>query len=237
MEVGLRYLGDPHACSYLPGQVERLEYDLVLRLSPAEYQERMHQAWRRFGRTLFRPRCRACAACRPLRVDVARFRPDRSQRRARRDNAADIRVEVGPPAVDEARLALYRRYHAHQAQAKGWPDHQGEDAASYRQSFLDNPFPTQEWRHWLGGRLVGVGYVDVLPAGLSAIYFFYDPDHRDRSLGTWNVLSLIEHAAARGLPHVYLGYYIAGSRSMSYKARFAPNQVLGPDGHWRDFRP
>jgi arginine-tRNA-protein transferase len=72
--------------------------------------------------------------------------------------------------------------------------------------------------------------------GLSAIYFFYDPRQRHRSPGTWNVLCLIEEAARRGLPYLYLGYYVAGCASMSYKPRFVPNQLRGDDGVWRDFR-
>src|SRR5205823_11558684 len=132
-------------------------------------------------------------------------------------------------------LALYDRYHAHQADAKGWPQHPARDAHGYAQSFVENPFPTEEWCYFLEGRLVGVGYVDVLPGGLSAIYFFYDPDERHRALGTWNVLKIIESAAQQGIPHVYLGYYVAGSPSMLYKSRFLPNQLLGLDGRWHDF--
>jgi arginine-tRNA-protein transferase len=73
--------------------------------------------------------------------------------------------------------------------------------------------------------------------GLSAIYFFYDPRERHRSLGTWNVLCLLDEAVRRGLPFVYLGYYVEGCPSMAYKPRFAPNQVRGSDGVWRAFRP
>ena len=83
--------------------------------------------------------------------------------------------------------------------------------------------------------MVGVGYVDVLPEGMSAIYFYYDPVERDRSLGTFNVLSVLRAAADRGLPHVYLGYYVEGCRSLEYKGRFRPNEVLGPDGEWETF--
>ena len=116
------------------------------------------------------------------------------------------------------------------------PDRQQETPAEYFDTFVDNPFPVQEWRYFLGEALVGIGYVDPLPVGLSAITFLYDPGHRDRSLGTWNVLALIDRAREHGLPHVYLGYYIADCRSMAYKARFLPNQTLDPDGKWRDFR-
>ena len=42
-------------------------------------------------------------------------------------------------------------------------------------------------------------------------------------------------SARRRLPYVYLGYYVAGCPSMSYKPRFAPNQLRDPDGVWRDF--
>ena len=106
----------------------------------------------------------------------------------------------------------------------------------YDDSFVDNPFPTREWRYYLGEALVGVGYVDPLAIGPSAITFIHDPSHRERSLGTYNVLALIDHARTLGQPHVYLGYYVAECPSMAYKARFATNQVLGLDGIWRDFR-
>jgi arginine-tRNA-protein transferase len=101
--------------------------------------------------------------------------------------------------------------------------------------FVANPFATEEWRYWIDGRLVAVGYVDVLSDGLSAIYFFYDPDERRRSLGTFNVLSIIESARRRGLRWAYLGYYVRGCRSLEYKGLFRPNEVLGSDGAWAPF--
>jgi arginine-tRNA-protein transferase len=212
-----------------------MEYEQVLRLSPAEYRDRMAQGWRRFGHVLFRPRCTACTACRSLRVVVDRFRPDRSQRRVIKANADAVRLRIGEPAVTPAKLGLYDRYHAYQSEAKNWPVHAPKDAEEYESTFVDNPFPTQEWCYYLKDRLLGVGYVDDLPGALSAIYFFYDPDERGRSPGTWNVLSLLAHAAGRGVPYLYLGYYVAGCGSMEYKARFVPNQVL-EGNRWRDFR-
>jgi arginine-tRNA-protein transferase len=197
---------------------------------------RVVQGWRRFGISLFRPRCPACSACQSLRVLVDRFQPTRSQRRVQKTNQDSVQLRIGPPGVSRAKLDLYDRYHAYQAQAKAWPEHAPRDAHGYASSFVHNPFPTHEWCYYVGTRLVGVGYVDDLPGGLSAIYFFYDPAERQRSLGTWNVLSLLANAAARRIPYLYLGYYVAGCPSMEYKVRFAPNQLLEPDGHWHDFR-
>jgi arginine-tRNA-protein transferase len=236
MESVFQFVATPSPCGYLPEQVWQLEYEIVRKLSREEYLARLNGGWRRFGATLFRPRCPACSACRSLRVDVQRFRPNRRLRRVRAANAGQVDLRIGAPAVTRDKLDLYDRFHAFQADFKGWPEHEAKDARSYLQSFAQNPLPTQEWCYYLDNRLVGVGYVDDLPLGMSAIYFFYDPDHRDRSLGTWNILCLLDQAARKKVPYLYLGYYVEGCGSMAYKATFEPNQVLEPDGHWHDFR-
>jgi arginyl-tRNA--protein-N-Asp/Glu arginylyltransferase len=242
MESLFRYVTEPHTCSYLPDQVQRTEYEYVGALTPAEYLQRMYENWRRFGNALFRPVCDACQACQAIRIPVADFRPDRSQKRVRRLNEDVVRLRIGTPSATTTKLDLYDRYHAFQAVAKGWPEHPAQDASSYESSFVRQPFAVEEWRYYLGNTLIGVGYVDHLPntaalaGGLSAIYYYYDPDEMHRSLGTWNVLSVLDEAARRGLPYVYLGYYVKGCASMEYKMRFAPNQLLGADGVWRDGR-
>jgi leucyl-tRNA---protein transferase len=232
----LRYLSEPTACGYLPDQIWRLEFEQVAALTAQEYMQRMAQGWRRFGHALFRPRCQSCSACQPLRVVVNGFRPDRSQRRAWNSNSGDLRLRIQRPAVTREKLDLYDRYHSFQAEEKGWPEHAPKDAEGYARSFVHNPFPTEEWCYLLGRKLVGVGYVDHLSKGMSGIYFFYDPGERHRSLGTFNVLAMLHEAARRRSPHLYLGYYVAGCSSMMYKSRFVPNQVLGPDGCWHDFK-
>jgi arginine-tRNA-protein transferase len=222
----------PSPCGYLPDRDWQLTYEFVAEMTAAEYGERMVAGWRRFGHSLFRPACPTCRACRSLRVPTDAFRPDRSQRRALAANDGEVALTVGVPAVTRAKLDLYDRFHAFQHEHKGWPDRGPEDPGDYAESFVDNPFAAEEWRYAVGGKLVGVGYVDPVPAGLSAVYFFHDPDHRDRSLGTYNVLCVIREAARRGLPHAYLGYHVAGCRSLEYKARFRPHEVLGEDGRW-----
>jgi leucyl-tRNA---protein transferase len=234
MESLFRYVAPPSACGYLPDQLWSLEYEMVAALTAPEYFERLVQGWRRFGGMLFRPRCRECQACQSLRVDVARFRPNRSQRRVAAVNAGEIEMRIGRPTVTRAKLQLYDRYHAFQSDFKSWPQHPAKDAASYRESFVQNPPFTEEWCYYLEGQLVGVGYVDDLREAMSAIYFFYDPTQRARGLGTWNVLALLAEAARRGRRHVYLGYYVPGCSSLAYKANFKPNQILHADGRWLD---
>jgi len=226
------FVTDPSVCEYLPDQRRQLRYDVAQRLTPAEYADRLQRGWRRFGFAMFRPECPACRQCQSLRVPVGAFRPSRSQKRAWKANHRDVSLVMGRPTVSEAHRSLYDSFHHHQSHEKGWPSPEANGV----DTFLDNPFATEEWRYITGGRLIGVGYVDRLPQALSAIYFYYDPDERSRSLGTYNVLSIIERARALGVPHVYLGYYVEGCRSLAYKAAFQPNEVLARDGSWVPFR-
>jgi arginine-tRNA-protein transferase len=236
METLFRFVPPPSPCGYLPSRSWQLEYEQVAQLTAAEYEQRLQEGWRRFGLMLFRPQCPACTACQSLRVLVDCFRPRRSQRRVQRANEGIVRVEIAAPRVNRAKLQLYDRYHAFQTALKGWPQHPARDPDTYLDSFVNNPFSVQEWCYYLGRNLVGVGYVDDMPTSLSAIYFYYDPEERHRCLGTWNVLRIIQEAQARDLPHVYLGYFVAGCSSLEYKANFVPNEVLGSDGVWLPFR-
>jgi len=231
VEARLRFFTEAHRCEYLPEETARFEYLIVDRMSAGEYLEWLRRGWRRFGHALFHPACRSCGACRSLRVPVASFQRHRTLRRVWKANAGRVTIVMGEPSPSAEVRALYEKFHRYQQAAKGWPapDEQGPNA------FLLNPFPTEEWRYLVNGRLVGVGYVDALADGLSAIYYFCDPDERGRSLGTFNVLSIIEEAGRRGLPWVYLGYYVKGCRSLEYKGRFSPNEVLSPDGTWTPF--
>ena len=80
MESLFRYTAPPSACGYLPTERWSLEYEMVADLSVQEYTQRLEQGWRRFGAMLFHPKCPVCRACQSLRVEVPKFRPNRSQR-------------------------------------------------------------------------------------------------------------------------------------------------------------
>jgi arginine-tRNA-protein transferase len=237
-----RLVENPHACAYLPHERASLEVRVMLDVTPVEMDTLLERAWRRFGPVYFRPACRACGECVSLRVATAAFAPSKSQRRASRACAALRRV-VGRPAVDAARLALYAKWHADRERARRW-----EANAQTRERYaLEFAFPHPCAREAAfyddaaasetgeGGRLVGLGLYDRTPRALSAAFFFYDPEYAHLSLGTANVLSLVEEARAAGLPHVYLGYRVAGCASLRYKAAFRPHELLfgRPEMHER----
>ncbi len=229
------YLPPESVCSYLPDRLSQLEYRVIPGLTKDEYMQLVHRGWRRFGQMLFKPRCAACTACQPIRVLVDRFKPDRNQRRVQKANQ-DLELRIGSPVIDEVRADLYYRHHKHHAVQKGWPNPDFGGGTDHIENIMEGPFPVEEWTYYLDGKLLAVSYIDSLPEGYSGIYFYHDPDFRDRSLGNWICLSLIEQAKLSNFPYIYLGYYIEGCRSMEYKGKFAPNQVLGLDGQWNNFK-
>ncbi len=224
----LKHLVEPaRACSYLPNERASLEIRLLLDVSSAELDAMLERGWRRFGPCYFRPACEACFECVTLRVPVATFAPSKSQRRAAKA-ASRLRRIVGRPIVDDERLALYSRWHASREASRGW-DSNEIDAERYA---LDFGFPhpcAREVSFYdddAGGKLVGLGICDETPRAMSAAYFFYDPDYGHMSLGTANVVLLVEEAKRRAASHVYLGYRVEACASLRYKAGFRAHEIL-----------
>lgn len=218
---------EPRACSYLADETASLEVHVMVDVSPTELEAMLARGWRRFGPCYFRPVCAPCGECVTLRVVADRFTPSKSQRRAARKSARLRRV-VGRPIVDDARLALYAKWHENRENVRDWPASE-QSAERYA---LDFAFPHPAAREVAfydddaGGRLVGVGLCDETPHALSAAFFFYDPEYAHDSLGVANVVTLVDDARKRGLPHVYLGYRVLGCASLKYKARYVPHELL-----------
>jgi leucyl-tRNA---protein transferase len=219
---------EPRRCSYLPDRYAALEHRIMLDASSEELEAMLVRGWRRFGPDYFRPACVGCSACVPIRVPTAGFQLSKSQRRALK-NASELSVVLGPPRIDDERLALYARWHAFREAARDWSPAE-VDRESYYLSFA---FPHPSVREIAyydereGARkLVGVGICDETKNAWSAVYFYYDPDYAHMSLGIMNVLIQIKLAAARARSHVYLGYLVGGCASMQYKAGFRPNERL-----------
>jgi arginyl-tRNA--protein-N-Asp/Glu arginylyltransferase len=227
----VRVLVTPESpCAYLPGRSSRMAFRIVEEGYAIDEDRMLEAGWRRFGWFQFRPVCRGCARCVPLRVPVRSFRPSRSQRRVLRRNQ-DVSLEVGEPLIDDERLELYERFHESRRRTRGWPESRKEPD-EYRSAFVENPTTTLEFRYRLAGRLVGIAYVGATPRALNSIYAFHDPTLSRRSLGTFDILKEIELARDMDLEYVYLGYLVEGCLSMEYKKAFGPHEVL-VGAEWR----
>lgn len=220
-----RFATQPHPCPYLPDESASLTYRVLISISSLDYESMLQRGWRRFGCEFFRPSCAVCTECRSLRVPLATFVPSRSQRRALAGNS-DIEVVVDAARVTPDHVQLYNDYHADMHVKKDWPL-QSHTLQSYYQSFVIGDWPfAHELRYYERGKLVGVALADITPHAMSCIYFYHDPAWRSRSPGVFSVMQQIAYARELGLPYVYLGYWVAGSRSMAYKAQYRPHELL-----------
>lgn len=212
---------EPEACPYLDDRVARLPLRWQLHpLAPAELDLSLANGDRRVGRMLYRTTCPACNACEAIRIPVGGFTPTKSQRRALARNQ-DLRIEVGPAAYSDERLALYNRHKRGRGLAKA---ERNMSRRGYEGWFVESCVQTMEMRYLLGDRLVAVGIVDVGARDTSSVYFYFDPDEERRSLGVYSCLVELDWQRQRGGRFHYLGLYVADCRHLNYKADYFPHE-------------
>ena len=225
----LRFFATPgHPCSYFADrEATTLFVDSGSPKDPALYARLSELGFRRSGAHIYRPECRRCRACIPVRVPVARFRPRRIHRRVRAANR-DLTLRVLPARFEPAHFALYRRYLSARHAGGGMDDPSPEQ---YR-DFLTSPWcDTLFFEYSLGGAVLCVSVIDRLAGALSCAYTFFDPGHGRRSLGTYAILRAIDAARRDSLDWLYLGYYIADAPRMRYKAGYLPQERF-TGGRW-----
>lgn len=227
------YATAPYECSYLPSRLARSQVASPSHLiTPAFYDQLIRQGFRRSGIFTYRPYCDNCLECVPLRVDVDAFSPSRSQRRAWKAHS-NLQASIRDMHFNPEHYELYQRYQKHR-HADGGMDRDGEE--QYCQFLLQSHVHTKLVEFHIMDTvnqqmtLKMVSIVDVLDAGLSAVYTFFDPTEH-ASYGTYNVLWQLEWAKQLGLQHVYLGYWIRESQKMNYKTNFRPFEIYR-SGQW-----
>jgi arginyl-tRNA--protein-N-Asp/Glu arginylyltransferase len=222
------YATAPYPCSYLPDRLARSQVATPSHLIDTRvYGELVRLGFRRSGAFTYRPYCDHCRACVPVRVPVATFRPNRTQRRVLRDHRHLV-VTRRELAYDPDHYALYLRYQRERHPGGGMDQDSREQ---YQHFLLHSNVSTDLCEFREDGVLRMVSLVDRLADGLSSVYTYFDPAPGDSSYGTYSILWQILRCQALGLPYLYLGYWIAQSPKMAYKATFRPIEGL-VDGRW-----
>jgi arginyl-tRNA--protein-N-Asp/Glu arginylyltransferase len=199
---------------------------------PPEFMDRLWAAgWRHFGVSFFRysfdvVETKAVTIW-PLRLDLEKFVPTKSQRRVLRKNQ-DARCEFVPATLSAEARAMF---HEHKTR---FADNVPEEL----DCFLSDdparvPCPCLECRVWLGDELAAISYLDLGAAATSAVYGIFSPRHSSRSLGLFTMLREIEHSRGRGCRYYYPGYAAQEASHYDYKKQFTGLEYLDwGSGEW-----
>ncbi len=231
------YVTAPQPCPYLEGRSERKLFTALQGENAEKLNDALSkQGFRRSQNVLYRPSCAECCACLSARIRVADFTPSKSQRRTLKRNA-DLRREATSPWATEDQYALFRRYLDSRHADGGMAD---MDIFEFAAMIEETPVKSRVVEYTAPATadrnrrsLTAVCLTDVLDDGLSMVYSFYDPDRVGDSLGTYIILDHVEIARRAGLPYVYLGYWVPGSRKMGYKSGFRALEIY-KNGQWQD---
>jgi arginine-tRNA-protein transferase len=238
------FMTAPASCPYLQGQVERKVFTHLVGQRAPEMNDILTQGgFRRSQNIAYRPACESCRACVSVRILADEFEPTRSMRRVLATNE-DLVGREYPAEPSTEQFSLFRKYLDSRHTQGGMSD---MSVLDYAMMVEDTHVNTKiieyrirsegdGWRSPPSGRLVAAALTDMMADGVSMVYSFYDPELEARSLGTFMILDHIRRTQAKGLPHVYLGYWVQGSRKMAYKTRFLPQEHLLNQG-WTLYEP
>jgi arginyl-tRNA--protein-N-Asp/Glu arginylyltransferase len=232
------FLTAPSPCPYLDGQFERKVFTHLVGDKASEMNDLLTQGgFRRSQNIAYRPACETCRACVSVRILAQEFTASRNMKRVLQHNSDLVgHMHNAEPSTEQ--YSLFRSYLDARHRRGGMSDmtvldyammvedtHVDTKVIEYRRRGPDT-FITGKGQ----GELIAVALTDKMADGLSMVYSYFNPDFEERSLGTFMILDHIARAKAMGLPHVYLGYWVNGSRKMNYKMRFMPQEHLGPKG-------
>ena len=227
------YVTAPQPCPYLEGRLERkLFTHLTHDKPPALVDNLLKGGFRRSQNIAYMPYCEGCQACVSVRVAVDEFTPNRSFQRVLKANADLTTRRIAPHPTAE-QYSLFRDYIDQRHSDGGMADMTVLDYAMMIEDSIITTFLSEYRAPATGsseGPLMGIALCDRLSDGISMVYSFYDTEVPQRSFGTYMILEHVEYARQLGLPYLYLGYWIEGSRKMNYKTRFHPQERLTGNG-------
>jgi len=203
------------------------------RVTPAQLDLLLAQAWRHFGTQFFRYSYGFyeldVRLVIPLRIRIADFSLSKSQRRTLRQNA-DLTTVVRPINITSDAEHLFN---VHKERFKsGVPDSIYDFLSRHPES---EPCDANEIAVYDGDQLIAVSYFDVGATAGSGIYAMFDPQYSSRRLGIYTLLKEIEIAHLSRKEFYYLGYAYEGPSFYDYKKQFSGSEWFDWTGNWRRF--
>ena len=229
-----------YKCAYLPNRSVRMNYKHIEEATQTYNSALIARGWRRFGCYYFHPICNGCNECKSIRVNVNDYILRKSQKKSIKRNK-ETKIIIQKPTLSQAHIDLYNKYHAFKHKKDDW-SHRNISPREYKENFVEGAHDFgKEILYIKDDVLIGVDLIDILDDGISSIYFYYDPDYPNLSLGTYSLLYQVELAKVLELPWIYLGYWVDGCKAFSYKPNFQPQEILDgfPDineiSSWKNF--
>lgn len=227
------YITVESPCGYYDDRVSRnLVPDPDIPITASIYNQLIQHGFRRSGGHSYRPHCGDCQACIACRIPVQHFITSRSQKRCLKANK-DVSMIITQAGYSDETFDLYQRY----INSRHFGGSMENPCKEDFQQFLYNDWCDTKFLEFrLDNKLIAVAVTDMVGNGVSAVYSFFDPELKQRSLGTYCILQQIEFARHCHIDYVYLGYWIEDHPKMHYKNKFKPLELY-LDDRWQQYNP
>ena len=215
-------------CPYLKGRREkRIVAELGNSHAEQLHDELSEVGFRRSHGVVYKPACPNCRECIPVRIVLSDFLFSRSQKRVWTKNN-DLIAEILPPVASEEQFKLFSKY---QLERHPFGDMSRMSLLDYQSMIEETPIKTLfvEFRDQ-NNSLTACLLLDQISNGVSAVYSFFNPEIKGRSLGKFMILWLIKFAREQMKSFVYLGFWVKGSDKMNYKTNFKPLEYFTSNG-------
>ena len=193
------------------------------------FQDLIEKGFRRSGQYIYKPSCKSCTACIPIRLSVQKFLSSSSQKRVfKKHQHFDVR-EVSLTFKQE-HFDLYSKYQNKRHSSINNDQNKIDD---YNDFLIKSNVNSKLVEFWDGGLLKIVSIIDMMSDGISAVYTFFDPDDEKVSYGTYSIIWLINWCKIQQFKYMYLGYWIGECNKMKYKTNFKPYELY-IKGYWQE---
>lgn len=221
----------PRPCPYILGRKEHLLFTDLTKFVSKKMQEKLvSEGFRRSENIFYKPNCKTCKSCLSTRIVVNDFIFTKNFKRILKKNY-DLKYKIEKPQTNRDHYKLFKNY-INSRHSKG--DMMDMTYLDFRTMLEISPVKTKVLNIYKNNKFFGAILFDVYGESFSANYSFFNPKFKNKSLGSFLILKLIEEAQKEKKKYLYLGYYIKECDKMSYKINFKPIEIL-KNKKWETF--